>query len=307
MTTQSNALAQFDFQGHKVRVVTIDGEPWWVAADVAAVLQIARVHDAVRGLDEDEKGADTIRTPGGDQQVSIISESGLYSLVLRSRKPDAKRFRRWVTHEVLPTIRKTGRYAVEDQTASAMPTETAAVFRSVARAGLEALLALARTDPRDAAAIIAETLAGAKPDEASLITAAGLHFDQERGAEPAAVPGQRADSDPSAPLWHPHIPETAISFSTMAEVLGCEFDRPDLGRDQLFAIARDARLLQRLASPYSGNTLADPRLATLFMVRRVSGATHGWPCTHHYQPLALSQGIMIMRQLVAQDIDRGLL
>ncbi|WP_329496604.1 Bro-N domain-containing protein [Kitasatospora herbaricolor] len=301
MTTQSSALAQFDFQGHEVRVVTVDGEPWWVAADVAAVLQIARVHSAVRGLDDDEKGAHTMRTPGGDQQVSIISESGLYSLILRSRKPDAKRFRRWVTHEVLPAIRRTGRYQAEDSPASDLPAETAVIFRSVARAGLEALLALARTDPRDAAAVIAEALSRASPEQASSVLA-GLRVDHD--ATPPAVPAQRA---PSAPLWHLRIPEGAVSFSAMAEVLSCEFNRPDLSRDQLFTIARDARLLQPLAAPYSGNTLTDPRLSTLFVIRRIAGASHGWPCTHHYQPLALPPGLMIMRQLVAQDIDRGAL
>ncbi|MQS13126.1 Bro-N domain-containing protein [Streptomyces kaniharaensis] len=195
------------------------GKPWRVAADVASVLQIARAHDAVRGLDDDEKGTDTIRTPGGDQQVSIISESGLYSLVLRSRKPDTKKFRRWVTHEVLPAIRRTGRYAVEDHTASALPSETAAVFGSVARAGLEALLALARTDPRDAAAVIAEALSQTHPDQVSTITSGLL---VNRGPEappevppissgtPPEMPAQRAAS---APLWHTRIPENAIPFS----------------------------------------------------------------------------------------------
>ncbi|GGV00038.1 hypothetical protein GCM10010495_08460 [Kitasatospora herbaricolor] len=98
-----------------------------------------------------------------------------------------------------------------------------------------------------------------------------------------------------------------MSFSAMAEVLSCEFDRPDLSRDHLFTIARDARLLQPPAAPYSGNTLTDLRLSTLFVIRRIAGASHGWPCTHHYQPLALPPGLMIMRQLVAQDIDRGVL
>ncbi|WP_195911267.1 hypothetical protein [Streptomyces kaniharaensis] len=93
----------------------------------------------------------------------------------------------------------------------------------------------------------------------------------------------------------------------MVEILSCEFNRPELSRDQLFAIARDARLLRRLTAPYSGNTLTDPRLSGLFVVRRIGGAAHGWPCTHHYQPLVLPQGIMIMRQLVAQDIERGVL
>jgi hypothetical protein len=65
----------------------------------------------VRGLDDDERGTETIRTPGGEQQVSIVSEAGLWSLMLRSRKPEARAFRRWVTHEVIPAIRRTGTYS----------------------------------------------------------------------------------------------------------------------------------------------------------------------------------------------------
>ncbi len=107
----------FRYQGAQVRTVVIDFEPWFVAGDVCAVLDIGRVHDAVRGLDEDERGTDTIRTPGGDQRVSVINEAGLYSLILRSRKPEAKAFKRWITHEVLPTIRRTGGYQVQAQPA----------------------------------------------------------------------------------------------------------------------------------------------------------------------------------------------
>lgn len=301
MTTQSSALAQFDFQGHEVRVVTVDGEPWWVAADVAAVLQIARVHSAVRGLDDDEKGAHTMRTPGGDQQLSIISESGLYSLILRSRKPDAKRFRRWVTHEVLPAIRRTGRYQAADNPASELPSETAVIFRSVARSRPGGPPRPGQDRPPGRRHRHRRGTVPGESEQASSVLA-GLRVDHD--ATPPAVPAQRA---PSVPLWHLRIPEGAVSFSAMAEVLSCEFNRPDLSRDQLFTIARDARLLQPLAAPYSGNTLTDPRLSTLFMIRRIAGASHGWPCTHHYQPLALPPGLMIMRQLVAQDIDRGVL
>jgi anti-repressor protein len=96
--------------GAGVRTVVRDGDAWFVAADVCGILSLGRTHDAVRGLDEDERGTDTIRTPGGDQEVTVINEPGLYSLILRSRKPEAKAFKRWVTHEVLPAIRKTGRY-----------------------------------------------------------------------------------------------------------------------------------------------------------------------------------------------------
>lgn len=102
----------FDFNGASVRVVMLDGEPWFVARDVCKVLEITKVDSAIRNLDADEKGAHTVSTPGGNQEMTIVSEAGLYSLILRSRKPEAKSFKRWVTHEVLPSIRKTGAYAV---------------------------------------------------------------------------------------------------------------------------------------------------------------------------------------------------
>ncbi|WP_309302892.1 Bro-N domain-containing protein [Streptomyces sp. PT12] len=107
----SDELQVFAFEGAEVRTVLVDGEPWWVAADVASVLDVGRTHDAVRSLDDDEKGAETIRTLGGEQTVTVINEPGLYSLILRSRKPQARAFKRWVTHEMLPVIRRTGAYA----------------------------------------------------------------------------------------------------------------------------------------------------------------------------------------------------
>lgn len=101
-------LQIFNYQDTPVRMVLVDDEPWFIASDLVGILEIGRVHDAVRGLDDDERGTDSIRTPGGEQEVTIVSEAGMYSLVLRSRKPEAKTFRRWITHEVLPSIRKTG-------------------------------------------------------------------------------------------------------------------------------------------------------------------------------------------------------
>lgn len=94
----------------QVRHVMIDGEPWFIASDVCTVLDISQTHRALASLDDDEKGRHSMTTPGGVQQVSIVNESGLYSLILRSRKPHAKAFKKWVTSEVLPAIRKTGRY-----------------------------------------------------------------------------------------------------------------------------------------------------------------------------------------------------
>ena len=98
-----------------VRVVQVDGEPWFVAADVCRALEISNSRDAVARLDDDEKGVGSTDTLGGKQGMQIINEPGLYTLVLGSRKPEAKTFKRWVTHEVLPAIRKTGSYKTPKQ------------------------------------------------------------------------------------------------------------------------------------------------------------------------------------------------
>lgn len=95
----------------EVRTVEIDGEPWLVGKDVAQALGYKNPQEAVRThVDDEDKGVSEILTPGGKQNVPIINESGLYSLVLSSKLPGAKKFRRWVTSEVLPSIRKHGAY-----------------------------------------------------------------------------------------------------------------------------------------------------------------------------------------------------
>lgn len=111
-----SALAVFSFQeSHPVRVVMVDGNPWFVAADVCNAIGIINHRDAVGKLDEDEKGVGSTDTLGGKQEVTIINESGLYTLILRCRDAvkqgtTAWRFRKWVTNEVLPAIRKNGEY-----------------------------------------------------------------------------------------------------------------------------------------------------------------------------------------------------
>lgn len=110
----ANSLpAVFQFQSNSVRTTVINNEPWFVASDVCAVLGMKNHREAIRHLDDDEKGVISNDTPGGTQQMSVISESGLYALVLRSRKPEAKPFIKWVTREVLPSIRKTGSYTAQ--------------------------------------------------------------------------------------------------------------------------------------------------------------------------------------------------
>lgn len=104
--------AVFDFHGASVRTLLIDGEPWFVAKDVAEVLDYRMASDMIRHLDEDEKGTHIMRTPSGGQKMLVINEAGMYSAILRSRKAEAKRFKKWITSEVLPQIRKTGSYGV---------------------------------------------------------------------------------------------------------------------------------------------------------------------------------------------------
>lgn len=105
-----NNVQIFDFEENPVRVIERDGEPWFVAADVARVLEYEHTPHATRLLDDDEKGVHKVDTLGGNQEMTVINESGLYHLIVLSKKPEAKRFRKWVTAEVLPSIRKTGRY-----------------------------------------------------------------------------------------------------------------------------------------------------------------------------------------------------
>ena len=108
----ATSVASFSFENFPIRAINRNGEIWFVAADVGAVLELTNVRASVALLDDDEKGVNTIDTPSGKQEMSIINESGLYALILRSRKPEAKRFRKWVTSEVLPAIRKTGTYSL---------------------------------------------------------------------------------------------------------------------------------------------------------------------------------------------------
>lgn len=98
------------YKNSPVRIVEKDGEPWFVAKDVCDILALGNPRSSIALLDEDERGVHSMDTPSGKQEMGIISEAGLYSLILRSRKPEAKAFKRWVTHEVLPSIRKTGAY-----------------------------------------------------------------------------------------------------------------------------------------------------------------------------------------------------
>lgn len=111
-----NQIQLFNFENQQVRTLKIDGEPYFVGKDVAAILSYSRTADAIKQhVDEEDKGVGKIQTPGGKQNLTIINESGLYSLILASKMPNAKRFKRWVTSEVLPTIRRHGAYMTDEK------------------------------------------------------------------------------------------------------------------------------------------------------------------------------------------------
>ena len=108
-----------------VRTLSMDGDPWFVGKDVATALGYAKPTDAVRKhVDSEDRGVSKTETPSGEQEVVIINESGLYSLILSSKLPNAKRFKRWVTSEVLPAIRKTGTYSSKPEPPMFEPKRT---------------------------------------------------------------------------------------------------------------------------------------------------------------------------------------
>lgn len=108
----SNDLTTFTFGGDSVRVVHIADQPWWVAGDLAKVLGFASTTDMVRMLDEDQKGVHEVRTLGGIQRATILNESGMWTCVIRSNRPEAKAFQRLLTSEILPALRRQGYYAL---------------------------------------------------------------------------------------------------------------------------------------------------------------------------------------------------
>ena len=139
MTKTTQLMQAFAFDSHAVRVVQIDGQPWFVARDICECLGIDRT--AIRRLDDDERGVHLLHTTSGDQEMAVINESGLYTLILRSNGATtpgtpAHTFRKWVTAEVLPALRQTGRYAMPG--AALVPDDKLAQLL----AGVEKLLAV---------------------------------------------------------------------------------------------------------------------------------------------------------------------
>lgn len=188
-----NDISIFRRSGVDIRVVMIEGEPWWVAADVATMLGYRMAADLTRTLDDDEKGTRPVRTPGGEQLLAIINEGGLFKAIVQRQtgrmldemqRSVIKDFQRWVTHEVLPDIRKTGSYAVAPTT-RAVPQSFAEALRDFA-AEIDAHEAtkaeLAEVAPRAEAWDAIASAAGdyAVGDAAKMLSRAGIPTGPQR-------------------------------------------------------------------------------------------------------------------------------
>lgn len=175
-------IRQFDnTEFGALRVVKDDqGEPWFVAKDVCNALDLGRQQDSTRYLDSDEKGECLVDTASGKQRMVTVNEPGLYSLIMRSRKPEAKAFQRWVTHEVLPAIRRDGGYMVAlDET----PEETMARALLIAQSTIERQTAqIAELKPK---ALFADAVAASDGtcligELAKMLRQNGVDFGQNR-------------------------------------------------------------------------------------------------------------------------------
>lgn len=208
----TNQLQVFKFRENEVRVAVIDGEPWWVALDVCNVLEHSNSRMALERLDDDEKGVSSIYTPGGNQAMAVVNEPGLYTLVLGSRKPEAREFKRWITHDVIPAIRKHGMYFTH---------ATAEALMNDPRALAQVFLALAdERDARHVAEAKCETLETKIEEDRPLV-------------EFANVVGDTAD---------------LITVSQMAKLLNSK--EIPMGQKRLFAWLRDVGLLRFNNEPY---------------------------------------------------------
>lgn len=132
-------LIPFSYESYQIRVIEQQDETWFVLPDLCKALEIANPRNAAARLDEDQKGVHQIDSLGGAQNVTNVNESGLYDVILRSDKPQAKPFRRWITSEVLPAIRRTGSYSITNHFQRSDGSSHVAYTTRVQPSGLEFL------------------------------------------------------------------------------------------------------------------------------------------------------------------------
>ncbi len=207
-------LIPFSNDSYSVRVIDRDGSPWFVAKDVCAALDLTNSSQALSRLDREEKGVILTDTLGGRQRVAVISESGLYALILRSDKPAARPFRRWVTGEVLPAIRRTGRYsAAVPASGSVGVPEVAPVAAITADEALDRLLAWLDVELLDGVMMVGTH------DALRRVVQRGRQMQALIGVVPRPVPAVPSVYGPQPPNVYGSLPmETAPMISAAQAV-----------------------------------------------------------------------------------------
>ena len=202
----NNSVQSFNFNQNQIQVINKNGEAWFIASEVAAMLGYRDSYNMTRILDNDEKGTHNVSTLGGNQDVSVINESGFYHAAFKSRKPEVKPFRKWVTSEVLPTIRKTGGYQVGQKTTADDRTGLRqAVAALVGRKGIDYSSAYSMIHQRFNVEAIEDIPADKLPEAVAYVHALTLH---------TGLTGEVLDREP-LPAPQPALP---ISSNTLYDL-----------------------------------------------------------------------------------------
>lgn len=204
----NNSVQSFNFNQNQIQVINKNGEAWFIASEVAAMLGYRDSYNMTRILDNDEKGTHNVSTLGGNQDVSVINESGFYHAAFKSRKPEVRPFRKWVTSEVLPTIRKTGGYQVGQKTTADDRTGLRqAVAALVGRKGISYSSAYSMINQRFNVEAIEDIPAEKLPEAVAYAHALTLH---------TGLTGEVLDAPPKA---EPKLPIDDNSLADIAAMV----------------------------------------------------------------------------------------
>ena len=217
-----NQVQYFNFNQNAIQVINKNGEAWFIASEVAAMLGYRDSYNMTRILDNDEKGTHNVSTLGGNQDVSVINESGFYHAAFKSRKPEVKPFRKWVTSEVLPTIRKTGGYQITPKTTADDRTGLRqAVAALVGRKGIDYSSAYSMIHQRFNVEAIEDIPAEKLPEAVAYVHALTLH---------TGLTGEVLDREP-LPTPQPALPISGNALYDLAVAVRYGAWAIQMGRD----------------------------------------------------------------------------
>ena len=216
----NNSVQSFNFNQNQIQVINKDGEAWFVASEISAMFGYRDAANLTRILDDDEKGTHNVSTLGGKQDVSVINESGFYHAAFKSRKAEVKPFRKWVTAEVLPAIRKTGGYQVGQKTTTDDRTGLRqAVAALVGRKGIDYSSAYSMIHQRFNVEAIEDIPADKLPEAVAYAHALTLH---------TGLTGEVLDAPPKA---KPKLPIDGNSLADIAAMVYYGAWMIELGKD----------------------------------------------------------------------------